>query len=86
VLECSAADNTNIMRIFKTFLRLSKISTAIPAEAAAAPEAAAFPNAVAGVARDDMGLRRNLSAYGRLRSPIMPRAAAPLSRKVRQTF
>ena len=54
-LECSASKNQDVALIFKTFLRLSKINFG--------PKCGF---------KDDggVGLRRNLSAYGRLKSPV----------------
>ena len=54
VLDCSALDGHNIRQIFRTFLALAKIGNPLILTASAA---------------DDGGLKRNLSAYGRLKSP-----------------
>ena len=69
-VECSAREDTNITHIFRSFLVLSKIK---------------FGNVgqqqhldMPGNGRDDssVGLRRNASAKGRLKSPDVRRAAA----------
>ena len=54
VLDCSALDGHNVRQIFRTFLTLAKINKPLIVTASAA---------------DDGGLKRNLSAYGRLKSP-----------------
>ncbi len=60
-MECSALDNTNVLNIFRTFLSLSKINFAPPRMGHQDDES--------------VGLRRNLSAYGRLKSPVMRQKA-----------
>ena len=54
VLDCSALDGYNVRQIFRTFLALAKINNPLIVTASAA---------------NDTGLKRNLSAYGRLKSP-----------------
>ncbi len=74
-MECSASDNNNIFRIFKTFLHLSKINLSSEggnSNGSGGSVACSNNNRLSALkqgSRDDMGLRRNLSAYGRLRSP-----------------
>lgn len=77
VLECSAAENMNIREIFKTFLLLSKINLAPKCGYGNSSDDTALkiPSGRMGSVMngDDSpsspsGLRRNLSAYGRLKS------------------
>eukprot|EP00093_Oithona_nana_P009540 09540.XXX_402181_399586_1 [CDS] Oithona nana genome sequencing. len=78
VFDCSAAENLNIREIFKSFLALSKINfgaklTGIIQSDSASTESSdslskAFQRPGAPTASDTCGLKRNLSAYGRLKS------------------
>ena len=78
MFDCSAAENLNIRDIFKSFLALSKINfgaklTGIIQSDSASTESSdslskAFQRPGAPTASDTCGLKRNLSAYGRLKS------------------
>ena len=72
VLECSAVDNHNIREIFKSFLKLSKLNFSIKIKASSQddselenPESVNL-NQLSN--NKPGGLRRNFSAYGRLKS------------------
>ena len=88
VLECSAVDNHNIREIFKSFLKLSKLNFSIKIKASSQddselenPESVNL-NQLSN--NKPGGLRRNFSAYGRLKS--LPKSKSgnvtPATRKV----
>ena len=72
VLECSAAENMNINEIFKSFLILSKIDLGPNFVYRGSPDETGgiqlIPILNKNGANQSKGLRRNLSAYGRLKS------------------
>ena len=78
VFDCSAAENLKIREIFKSFLVLSKINfgvkltgssiTTDDSSSASMPDSDSLSKAFQKPASDTCGLKRNLSAYGRLKS------------------
>ena len=79
MFDCSAAENLNVREIFKSFLVLSKINFGakltggiIQSDSASTESSdslsKAFQKPGAPTASDTCGLKRNLSAYGRLKS------------------
>jgi len=71
VLECSAVDNHNIREIFKSFLKLSKLNFSIKIKASSQDDSELEnPESVNlnQLSNKPGGLRRNFSAYGRLKS------------------
>ena len=87
VLECSAVDNHNIREIFKSFLKLSKLNFSIKIKASSQDDSELEnPESVNlnQLSNKPGGLRRNFSAYGRLKS--LPKSKSgnvtPATRKV----
>ena len=78
VMECSAVENDNIREIFKTFLRLSKINFGSNVKETSKDDSNLLKNPPSQNPHTNLnqnkfnassgGLKRNLSAYGRLKS------------------
>ena len=73
-MECSAVENDNIREIFKTFLRLSKINFGSNLKETSKDDSNLVKNLPSQNPHTNLnqnrsgGLKRNLSAYGRLKS------------------
>ena len=68
VFECSAAENTNIRDIFKSFLKLSKINEVAKDDSEVSFLSVSTSPPSTEKLEKNGGLRRNFSAYGRLKS------------------